>query len=322
MILALVSAAGFSTLGLFAKLVYSQGFGVVETLAWRFTFAAALLWLFVLATKRKLPRPLWPVLLLGLLGFAPQAGLYFLTLRYLDPGITSLLLYTYPSFVLVFAFLLFRKKPSRVQLLALCLSLAGCVVAFWKRGDYPLTGLVLGLCVGLSYGAYLVAGEKVLKGVDSIVATALIMLVAALVYWTAALASGAAKLPGSAAAIGGLAGLAIVATVIPITTLFASMGRIGAADASLVSTLEPVLTIALSALLLGERLGAAQLAGGALILGAVLVLGFYERKPRKIAISTIAGLGLTHGDAGVGSQASEDSSRQPTQTGNRMPTHK
>jgi drug/metabolite transporter (DMT)-like permease len=276
--LALVSATGFSTLGLFARLVYGEGFSVLSTLAWRFTFATVFLWILVLAGRRPLPKPLWPVLLLGLLGFAPQAGLYFLTLSYLEPGITSLLLYTYPSFVLIFAFVLWRKKPNKVQLLALLLSLAGCVVAFWKRGSYPAIGIFLGVTVGLTYAAYLTAGERVLKGLDSIAATALVMSVAALVYWAAVLATGEARLPTSLRAIVGISGLSILATVIPITTLFASMGRIGAADASLVSTLEPVLTVALSALIIGERLGAPQLAGGALILAAVVTLGIYERR--------------------------------------------
>jgi drug/metabolite transporter (DMT)-like permease len=277
-VLALVSAAGFSTLGLIAKLVYSQGFGVVPTLAWRFSLAAALLWAVVLIGKRPLPRKAWRVLLLGLVGFSPQAGLYFLTLRFLDPGITSVLLYTYPSFVIVLGFILWRKRPTRVQLLALVLSLAGCAVAFWKRGDYPLVGLALGLCVGFSYGAYLVAGEKVLAGVDAISATALVMLAAAAVYWTAALITGQAALPPSLAVLAGLGGLSLLATVLPIVTLFASMRILGAADTSLVSTLEPVLTIALSALLLGERLGPAQLVGGGLVLAAVLILARAERR--------------------------------------------
>jgi drug/metabolite transporter (DMT)-like permease len=278
--LALVSAAGFSTLGLFAKLVYAQGFGVLTTLAWRFTLAAAMLWLVVALLKRPLPARVWPVLLLGLVGFSPQAGLYFLTLRYLDPGITSVLLYTYPSFVILLAFLLWKRRPRRIQLLALVLSLAGSVVAFWKRGDYPALGMGLGLAVGLSYGAYLVASERVLAEVDSISATALVMSAAALVYWTAAALSGQAALPASAPILAGLAGLALAATVIPIVTLFASMRILGAADTSLVSTLEPVLTIGLSALILGERLGAAQLLGGALVLAAVLILGLSGRKAR------------------------------------------
>ena len=83
---------------------------------------------------------------------------------------------------------------------------------------------------------------------------------------------------GEGAAIGGLACIALLATVIPIVTLFASMGLIGAADTSLVSTLEPVLTITLSAIFLGERLGTAQLAGAVLVLSAVLILALSERK--------------------------------------------
>ena len=277
-LLALVSSAGFSTLGLFAKLVYGQGFSVAGTLAWRFTLAAAFLWIVVAAARRPLPKKAWPVLLLGLVGFSPQAGLYFLTLRFLDPGITSVLLYTYPSFVVLFGFALWKKKPTKVQLAALALSLAGCVVAFWRSGSYPAAGVALGVAVGVSYAAYLVAGEKVLAGVDSISGTALVMTVAACVYWVAAIASGGVRLPDTGAAIGGLACIALLATVIPIVTLFASMGLIGAADTSLVSTLEPVLTITLSAVFLGERLGAAQLAGAALVLAAVLILALSERK--------------------------------------------
>lgn len=277
-LLALVSSAGFSTLGLFAKLVYGQGFSVAGTLAWRFTLAAAFLWIVVLAARRPLPKRLWPVLLLGLVGFSPQAGLYFLTLRFLDPGITSVLLYTYPSFVVLFGFALWKKRPTRVQLGALALSLAGCVLAFWKSGSYPAVGVALGVAVGISYAAYLVAGEKVLAGVDAISGTALVMTVAACVYWIAAIVSGGVKLPETGAALGGLACIALLATVIPIVTLFSSMSLIGAADTSLVSTLEPVLTITLSAIFLGERLGAAQLAGAVLVLSAVLILALSARK--------------------------------------------
>lgn len=277
-LLALVSSAGFSTLGLFAKLVYGQGFSVAGTLAWRFTLAAAFLWVVVVAARRPLPKKVWPVLLLGLVGFSPQAGLYFVTLRFLDPGITSVLLYTYPSFVVLFGFALWKKKPTKVQLVALALSLAGCVVAFWKSGSYPAAGVALGVAVGISYAAYLVAGEKVLAGVDSISGTALVMSVAACVYWVAAIASDGVRLPDTGAAIGGLACIALLATVIPIVTLFSSMNLIGAADTSLVSTLEPVLTILLSAIFLGERLGAAQLAGAVLVLSAVLILALSARK--------------------------------------------
>lgn len=276
MLLALVSASGFSCLGLIAKRIYAAGFSVFETLAWRFTIAALILWALVLLGRRPLPKRALPVILLGFLGFAPQAGLYFLTLSFLDPGITSLLLYTYPSFVVLIGFLLFGKRAGRVQLLALGLSLGGCALAFWRQGSYPPVGVALGLCVGLSYAAYLVASEKVLAEVDSVVATAFLMCASALVYWTLALASSAGRprLPADLETGLWLLALAVLATVIPIVCIFAAIRRIGAADASLVSTLEPVLTIGLSAAFIGERFGPAQIGGGLLILGAVLILHF------------------------------------------------
>jgi drug/metabolite transporter (DMT)-like permease len=275
--LALLSAAGFSTLGLFARLIYGEGFAVPAALAWRFTMASFFLWIFVIATKRALPKPILPVFLLGLVGFSPQAGLYFALVRILDPGIASLLLYLYPSFVVLLGLLAFRRKPGWIRLLALALSLAGCLVTFWKAGAYPLEGVLLGVLVALAYAAYLLAGERILAEVDSISATTIVMSAAALVYWTISLAGGVARVPESPKAWFGVVGVALFATVLPITTLFASMRVIGAADASLVSTLEPVLTIVLSSLIIGERFGPAQLAGGALILAAVLAIDLAPR---------------------------------------------
>jgi drug/metabolite transporter (DMT)-like permease len=280
-LLALVSAASFSTLGLFARLVYSEGFSVPQALAWRFTVAAAILWTLVGASARKggtprkpLGRKMVPVLLLGILGFAPQAGLYFVTLRFLDPGITSLLLYLYPSFVILLAFAVLGRKPNRIQVISLALSLTGCAITFFKPGNYPLVGLALGLLVAVTYAGYLVASDKVLSGVDPIRATAVIMLAAAAIYWIIAAATGPLMAPTSLASIAGILGMAVFATVLAITTLFASMGAIGASDTSLFSTVEPVLTVVLSAILLGERLGPAQTVGGALIIAAVVILRF------------------------------------------------
>ena len=75
--------------------------------------------------------------------------------------------------------------------------------------------------------------------------------------------------PGSWAAV---VAIALVSTVVAITTFFAGMARLGATDASTLSTLEPVVTVALAAAVLGERISAVQLAGGGLILAAVIVL--------------------------------------------------
>ena len=289
--LALLSALGFSTLGIFATTLYSAGFSVPQTLAWRFTIASVFLWA-AIAGRRAFKRDaaasgarpadhrrrLALLLLLALFGFTPQAGLFFLTVKLLAPGITSLLLYLYPAFVLLLTAIFMRKRPTRGQLAALVLSFAGCLITFFAPGTYPIGGLLLGVLVAVSYGAYLVAGEKILAGYDPIFATAVIMTVACAVYWGIVAVSGIpVRAPGTFAEWGGVACIALIATVLPITTLFAAIKRLGAADVSLVSTIEPVCTVLFSAVLLGERLTANRIAGGLLIVGGVVALQLMGR---------------------------------------------
>ncbi|MEI6386907.1 MAG: DMT family transporter [Spirochaetota bacterium] len=274
---ALLSALGFSTLGIFAKLIYAEGFSIPAALAWRFTIAGLVLWIVVIVTKRPMPRPLLPVLLMAFLGFAPQAGLYFLTVSILDPGIASLLLYLYPSFVVLIGLALFRKRPGWIRSAALLLSLSGCLVTFWKAGSYPPLGIALGLTVALSYAVYLVIGERVFADVDPIVSTALVMGAAAFVYWIITFVTGGLKVPATLPSVGVFIAVALFSSVLPITMLFASIQLIGAADTSLVSTMEPVLTVTLSALLLGEHFGPAQILGGILIITSVLMIDLAPR---------------------------------------------
>ena len=277
---AIVSAISFSTLGLFAKLAYSQGMAPAQALAWRFSLAALVLWV-ILFRRGGYRRPLREyrnTLLLGVLGFAPQAGLYFMTVKYLDPGLASLLLYLYPAFVVAFSFMFIKRKPHLAQIVALVFSSAGCVLTLWTRGSYPLIGYFFGVAVAITYGAYLVAGERVMRGIDPIFIVANLLGSSAVVYWIITLATGSFFLPSTLASISGVVGIAVVGSVIPIVTLFASIRLIGSSDASLVSTIEPLFTVVLSALIFGERLTSLQLAGGALILTGVLLLNLKFRK--------------------------------------------
>jgi len=286
--LAAISAITFSTLGLFAKLAYSQGMVPAQALAWRFSLAAVILWAVVLGRggQHRPIREYRNALLLGVLGFSPQAGLYFLAVRFLDPGIASLLLYLYPAFVVGMSMLFLKRRPRRAQIAALLASGLGCVLTLWTRGDYPAIGYVFGLAVALSYAAYLVAGERILATLDPVFATTNVMTAAAIVYWIITLASGAFFLPTTPLAIAGVIGIATIGSVIPIITLFASIRLIGSADASLVSTIEPLFTVLLSALLLGERFTALQLEGGALILAGVVILNLRPRRRRLDADSS------------------------------------
>lgn len=278
LVLAAISALSFSTLGIFASKLYSEGLSIQQTLAWRFSIASMILWAMLIIRKgssRQIsPRPSFlKIMTIALVGFTPQAGLYFIAVRLLAPGMASMILYLYPGFVLVIAAIFLHRKPSRRQLLALAASLCGCAIIFYQPGKYPLAGLMVAVAVAFTYAIYLIWCEKALAGMDSLYSTAFIMSTAAVVYWIWVIAyGGQVVVPATASAWVYIAGIAVFSTVIPIMSLFEAMKRIGASETSLISTIEPLATVTLSALFLGETLSPLHLAGGAFIIAGVIIL--------------------------------------------------
>jgi drug/metabolite transporter (DMT)-like permease len=92
-------------------------------------------------------------------------------------------------------------------------------------------------------------------------------------WWLGALVTGRPVLPGQipAEAWPALVGVGVVATALAVPTFYAGARRIGAAQAALVSTVEPVYTIALATLLFMERLTPVQILGGVLVIAGVVI---------------------------------------------------
>ncbi|MDE2572799.1 MAG: EamA family transporter [bacterium] len=273
------SACGFATLGIFGKGLLHAGLDLPSTLAWRFAGAALLLWIWLIARRRwRLPlRQAATAFTLGAVGYAIQSALYFLAIERISVGLTSLLLYTYPAFVALLAWLVEHEPPSRRRLAALIVAFAGTSLAANPHGPRAdLLGLAIGVGMGLWYAAYLILSARLVRSVDSLTASAYVCLGAATSFIAVALATGV-SLPRTSAAGLMVLGIVVVATVVPIVALFAGIRRLGTPRAAVLSTLEPVVTVALGALILGERLGPLQLTGGALIVAALVLLQVPQR---------------------------------------------
>ena len=109
-------------------------------------------------------------------------------------------------------------------------------------------------------------GGEADDGADTAAATALMMVATAVGFWALAIATRRPVLPADVpgAAWPGIVGIGLISTFVAIQTFYAGTKRVGAAQASLISTFEPVWTITLAALLFGETLGPLQLVGGRL----------------------------------------------------------
>jgi drug/metabolite transporter (DMT)-like permease len=280
----LVSAASFGSLSIFGKLAYANGLGTAQTLAFRFLLAAIGMW--VLATLfgqnplRFKTRELVVLIVLGAVIYTGQSLTYFIALRSLPASLVVLIAYIYPSLVVVAGWLFLRRSVSIWHGLALAASFLGVGLLVGGAHFQVAWALAFAIASPAIYTGYILLGERVMSSVPAIGASAVIMSGAAVAFCVLAALQHELRTPVTLAGWGVAFGVALFPTMIAISFFLASLPRIGAALAALLSTVEPVVTIALAAVILGERLSAVQFAGGALILIAVIVVqGAHLWKP-------------------------------------------
>jgi drug/metabolite transporter (DMT)-like permease len=276
--LVFLSAAGFATLAIFGKYAYAEGLTLSSVLAWRFIVAAAVLIPVIVVRKSWSIKPslLATGFLLGAIGYAVQATLFFAALERTSAAVTSLLLYTYPAFVALIGRFVFNEVLGNWRLFALVTSIAGVVLTIPYDGSgVELVGAAIALSSGIWYACYLSFGARRAQGMDPVTTTGLLSLGAAVSFAIAAAVSGGLQMPVGWPLWSSIAGIGIVATVLPVVTLFAAIRRLGITRTSIMSTLEPVLTALFGFLLLGESLSLVQVCGGGLVVVGAVVLQLF-----------------------------------------------
>jgi drug/metabolite transporter (DMT)-like permease len=274
-----LSAAGFGAMAIFAKIAYREEVSLTSMLFLRFTIAGLLLAAWGLWQGMRWPRGkdlLW-VAAMGAIGYVGQAFCYFSALKYASAGLVGLLLYLYPAIVTVLSAWVFRRRIGAARGWAVAAALAGTALTVGGDLQSQPLGILFGIGGALIYSIYIIAGEGVMPRVVALPAATVVMLSAAVVYGGAASAEGLA-LPGSIEAWLAVLAIAIFSTLLAILGFFKGLEKLGASDASTLSTLEPLVTIGLAMLVLGETITGVQMAGGALILAAVIYLARHGAK--------------------------------------------
>lgn len=282
-LLVVVSALSYATLPIFLKYGFSiyPGWLPLDVVTWRFWVAAPLAWLLVALREPLLPaiRLGWPMGLAGLI-FVGNAGLTFVCLSLLPASVYALLFSLYPAVVAVFTHLLGQKLPP-VGWVAVVLALLGSALTSGGQVGGALDPLGLLLAVGamLCYSTYIIVSSRVRVPISGLATGAWSMTGTAVGLAVLAAFRGGSPPPPYPGGWGIIAALAIIGSVLPIVTFLRGMALIGPARASILSTLEPAGTVVLAALLLGDQVGWAQVAGGSLILGSVMLLQL-KAKPK------------------------------------------
>jgi drug/metabolite transporter (DMT)-like permease len=269
------SACCFGVLGIFGKLAYRLGLTTPQLLSYRFAGAAVLLWLTALLMRERTPgwRSLAGLAVMGGAGYVGQSGSYFNALHFIPASTNALLLYTFPVVVTLLAALLFGEALGAGKLAAVGLAFVGTLfVVQAQLGAAPVIGIALGLGSAAFYSAYILYGSRLLPRLPPVSSTATIMTSAAIVWGLYAGLTGQLAVQWTPPRVGLMGSFVVIGTTIPVLTFILGLRLVGPSRAAILSTFEPVATVLLAVIILGERASPIQYVGGALILASVLVL--------------------------------------------------
>jgi drug/metabolite transporter (DMT)-like permease len=271
-ICAVAAGITFGTLGIFSSLFYDAGGDEMSLLALRLGGMALILAAVALVRSRPAPAPADVALsvLLGLPNLGAAACL-LMGFNAASPGLVTLLFYIYPLVVTVAAHFLFREELTRRRALLLLVGLTGIALTVGIPNGATAAGIAWGLGAGACVSIFILSGRYLMsRSVDSFQFVALSAGGALVAVVPLAAAIGVSVPAGDAVVYASCA--VLVGSLVPTLLFYFAVRRIGAGSASRLATVEPVTAVVLSYVVLGDPIVASQIAGGVLVVGAVVAL--------------------------------------------------
>lgn len=281
--LVVLSSIAFSGKAVLAKLMYREGVDAITVLALRMGFALPLFALAAWWTGRKAPplarRDWGAALLLGGVAYYLSSLGDFLGLRYITAGLERLILFTYPTLVVLLSGLVLRERIGRSRVVSLVVTYAGIALVFHAENSHttaPSAEVWLGAALvfgsAITYASYLVGSTRYIRRLTSERFTSLALSAAAIATLLHFAATGQPLLGHSRLVYTLGAVTAVVATVIPAFALAEGIRRIGPSPSAILGTIGPVSTLFLAHWFLGEPILPMQLLGTALVLAGATVV--------------------------------------------------
>lgn len=290
--LVVFSAIAFSAKAIMIKLAYRHGTDAVTLLALRMAmaapfFAAIAWWTGRGGVTAGLAAADWrAIAFLGVVGYYLASLFDFLGLQYITAALERLVLFLYPTFVVLISAALYGRVITGRDVAALALSYTGIALVFANdlatRQENVLLGAFWVALSALAYAVYLIGNGRMVRKMGSVLFASLASIVScAAVLAHFFVVRDAALLLSQPAPVYGLVLLmAIVSTVLPVILMSVGIRLIGSSHASMLGTVGPVATIFLGFAFLDEPITAIQLAGAALVMTGVVAISL-SRAPGR-----------------------------------------
>lgn len=291
--LTVAGATLFSTKAIFIKLAFREEVNATLMLAWRMIFSmpffiAVGAWMLLRLKREGKPLPssriVWMSALTGFVGYGLSSYFDFKGLEYISAQLERLVLFTYPLFIMFIGALWFRQPITRYGVIACIITYAGLAIVVGI--DVPIGGwtTVIGaafvLACAITFAINQLMAKNLIGMMGPIMFTAISMIaggVACILLQGVVEGSFAASTPFLWQALG----CAIFATVLPIFCINGGLSHISAQAVAMISTLSPVVTIALAVYVLGEPFTWPDAIGSALVLAGVSYYTWADSKAKQ-----------------------------------------
>jgi drug/metabolite transporter (DMT)-like permease len=295
-VVSVIGAVCFSTKAIFVKLAYREGaVDPIVLLAWRMIlslpfFVGAAYFTSQKKSNVKFTDRQWAyVVMIGCLGYYVSSYLDFIGLQFVSAGMERLILFTYPTFVLLISAFWFKQRVSTRQIVAVLLTYAGLLFAFLSEASINFStpnfyfGSACILLCALTYGTYIAASGRLIPTIGSVKFNSYAMSAACagvLLHYAFTNTTSLFALPPTVYTYAVL--MAIVSTVIPTYLVAISLNRLGANNTAIISSIGPISTILQAYYFLNEKVTILQWIGTIIIVVGILMISWRPKTPELV----------------------------------------
>lgn len=288
LIVVIVSAACFGTLAIFTNLAYAEGARPLPMLTWRFFIVTALMAVYQFTRdRRKLTEGVADIkayALMSVTGYGAASICYFYALKFASASVVAVLLYTYPAMVALLSRVFYGEPLTRGRVAAIALTFSGCALVvglLTNEVTVTLPGILLGLGAALGYSVFNMLSHTMVGKRSRIVVMTYTFGLSAVALAIVTLLAGDTLAVGDwSLKLWWLLGLIVsIPTFAAVVLYLRGIRALGPSQAAIVSTMEPIFTIALAAAFLGERLTPVQVVGVLFVVAGVVAAEWKPSTP-------------------------------------------
>lgn len=275
----------YGAIGYCGTQLFHQHFSVPTMLFWRFFVAMVGMLCFILVSKKNVfqlhgtPTAFIKMLFLGVISYSGASAFYFVASKYIGTGLAMVIFFSFPVFVTLFAWFLSTWRMNKYAFFSLLAVVIG-LLCLKGNGPHALNmfGIMIAVTAALCYAIYVYGSRHSASLMDSRLQTFLICAGNTLVFFIISSYDHSLFIPTTLSAWLYILSLGLLATALPIQLLLDGLKYISPIKASILSVLEPVVTVLFGLTLLHETISYVQLLGIMIVLlGAILIQ--FERTP-------------------------------------------